>query len=224
MYIIIAGGGLVGKGLAKNLHEGKHDVVIIDSSEEVCKSLYEATGAVTITGNATDLNILEEAGIDKADVCIGVLNNDSDNLAFSLLAKYKNIKQIQVQMIDPKYEDVYKSMGIEHIARATELLIDQLIVSIESPDLRKLIGFGDLELCIINVPLNSTISGKTVLEFRDIRGIPEDLNITCVYDGSKKDLILPNKNTIIKGNDRLFICGTRKNLIKTAKIINILEN
>ncbi len=220
MYILIAGGGLVGKGLAKTLHEAKHDVVIIDSCEAVCKDLYTSTGAVTITGSATDLNILEEAGVDKADVCIGVLDNDSDNLSFALLAKYKKIKQVQVQMIDPKYEDVYKSMGIEHIARATELLIDQLIVSIESPELRKLIGFGELELCILNVPKDSLISGLTVLQFKETRGIPEDLNITCIYDGDSKNLILPNKDTVIKGEDRLFICGTRKNLKKTAQIIN----
>ncbi len=53
MYILIAGGGLVGKGLAKSLHEAKHDVVIIDSCEDVCKDLYTSTGAVTITGSAT---------------------------------------------------------------------------------------------------------------------------------------------------------------------------
>ncbi|MGL1891163.1 MAG: TrkA family potassium uptake protein [Spirochaetaceae bacterium] len=220
MYILIAGGGLVGKGLAKTLTSGKHDVVIIDSNAEVCRELYSSTGAVTVTGSATDLNVLEDAGIDKADVCIGVLDNDSDNISFALLAKFKKIKQVQVQMIDPKYEDVYKSIGIEHIARATELLIDQLIVSIESPDLRKLIGFGELELCIINVPIGSIISDLSVIQFKEVKGIPEDLNITCIYDGDSGELILPNKDTIIKGNDRLFICGTRQNLKLTAKIIN----
>lgn len=220
MYILIAGGGLVGKGLADTLHRAKHDVVVIDSNEEVCRELYSATGAVTVTGSPTDLNVLEEAGIDKADVCIGVLDNDSDNISFALLAKFKKVKQIQVQMNDPKYEDVYKSIGIEHIARATELLIDQLIVSIESPELRKLIGFGELELCILNVPMDSAISGLSVIQFKDYKGIPQELNITCIYDGAMGELILPNKDTVIKGNDRLFICGTRKNLKKAAKIIN----
>ena len=220
MYILIAGGGLVGKGLAKTLHSSKHDVVIIDSNAEVCRDVYAATGAVTITGSPTDLDVLEEAGIDKADVCIGVLENDSDNISFALLAKYKNVGQIQVQMTDPKYEDVYKSIGIEHIARATELLIDQLIVSIESPELRKLIGFGELELCIINVPKGSDICNLSVLEFKEFKGIPKELNITCIYDGQKGELILPNKDTVIKGDDRLFICGTRKNLKKTAMVIN----
>lgn len=220
MYILIAGGGLVGKGLAKTLHGAKHDVVVIDSNEEVCRELYSATGAVTVTGSPTDLDVLEEAGIDRADVCIGVLENDSDNISFALLAKYKKVKQIQVQMNDPKYEDVYKSIGIEHIARATELLIDQLIVSIESPELRKLIGFGELELCILNVPTDSAIHGLSVIQFKDYKGIPQELNITCIYDGEKGELILPNKDTVIKGNDRLFICGTRKNLKKAAKIIN----
>lgn len=222
MYILIAGGSLVGRGLAKTLHESRHDVVIIEKDDELCREIYSTTGAVTVTGNATDLDTLEEAGIDRADVCIGVMDNDSDNLSFSLLAKYKKIKQVQVQMIDSKYEDVYKSIGIEHIARATDLLIDQLIVSIECPELRKLIGFGDLELCILNVPQRSIIENYTVLKFKDMKSIPNDLNITCIYDGNSGTLILPNKDTVIKGNDRLFICGTRKNLRITAQVINKL--
>ena len=50
MYIIIAGGGLIGRGLGKKLAENKHDVVIIDKDIETCESIYEEIGAVTING------------------------------------------------------------------------------------------------------------------------------------------------------------------------------
>lgn len=220
MYIIVAGGGLVGKGLAKTLAEAKHDVVVIDQKTEVCEDIYTTTGSITITGNATDIHVLENAGIHKADVAIGALGNDADNMAFSLLAKHHNVKQVCVRMTDSKYEAVYRSIGVENIARATELLIDQIIVSIESPELRKLIGFGDLELCIINVPEESQISGKSVLEFRDTKGVPQDINITCLYEGKTGELVLPNKDTRIMAGDRMFICGNRKNLKKTANILH----
>ncbi len=63
MYILIAGGGFVGKGLARRLVEHKHDVVLIDRDADVCKDIYARHGAVTVTGNATDIDVLESAGI-----------------------------------------------------------------------------------------------------------------------------------------------------------------
>ena len=157
-----AGGGIIGTALAKRLMQHKHDVVIINSDQSVCEEIYAKYGTVTINGKATDLDVLESTKIDKCDATVAVLKNDADNLAFSLLAKHFNVKQTLVRMNDPKYENVYKIAGVTNIARATELLIDQLMVNIESPDLRKVIGVGNIDICIVNVPENSRCDGQTI--------------------------------------------------------------
>ncbi len=55
MYIIIAGVGFIGKTLAKQLVEQKHDVVVIESVIETCEEIYAKYAAVTLHGNLTDL-------------------------------------------------------------------------------------------------------------------------------------------------------------------------
>lgn len=55
MYTIIAGVGFIGKTLAKQLVEQKHDVVVIESVIETCEEIYAKYGAVTLHGNLTDL-------------------------------------------------------------------------------------------------------------------------------------------------------------------------
>ena len=40
MYIVVAGGGMVGGRLVRRLLEKRHDVVIVDTSREVCNKLY----------------------------------------------------------------------------------------------------------------------------------------------------------------------------------------
>ena len=86
MYIIIGGGGFIGKGITKELVELRHDVVVIDKDSEACEDIYAKYGAVTIQGNASDLETLESAGIDKCEIAIAAMSNDSDNLTFALLA------------------------------------------------------------------------------------------------------------------------------------------
>ena len=159
MYIIIAGGGLIGRGLTQRLVENKHDVIVIDTDPRVCEDIYANYGAVTINGNAGDIHVLESARIEKCDVAASVMRNDADNLAFVLLARHFKVPQVLVRMSDPKYEEVYKTVEVSQIARATDLLIDQLMVSIESPDLRKVIGIGDLEICIVNIPEDVRCAG-----------------------------------------------------------------
>ena len=67
MYIVIAGAGLVGRGLARRLTEGKHDVTVIDANREVCEEVYARLGTPTIHGEATSIAVLEEAELGRAD-------------------------------------------------------------------------------------------------------------------------------------------------------------
>ena len=86
MYVVVAGGGIVGKGLAMRLNEARHDVVVIDIDSRVCEDLYARYGLETVNGSATSIDVLEAAGLRKADVAVAAMRNDADILAFPLLA------------------------------------------------------------------------------------------------------------------------------------------
>jgi len=58
MYIVIAGAGLVGQGLAQRLVEARHDVVVVDADKAVCEEL-ASRGALALHGAATNVDLLE---------------------------------------------------------------------------------------------------------------------------------------------------------------------
>src|SRR6056297_81888 len=136
MYIVIAGGGVVGRNLVKQL-VGKHDIVVIDLDKEVCERIYSEYGAISIQGNATKINTLKEAGLEKADIAVGVMSNDADNLAFSLLANNFGVERIMVRMRDPEYKSAYQLAGATTIAGVIDLMVEELILDIEQPEVRK---------------------------------------------------------------------------------------
>ena len=219
MYVVIAGGGLIGRGLAQKLANQKHEVVVIDQNPEVCEDIYAKFGAITINGNSTDIDILESAGIDHCDIAVATMKDDSDNLAFSLLAKDYNVKQIVVKMNDQKYERIYKAVGVKNISRGTELLIDQILLSIESPGLRTVISLGSIEISVFIIPSKAACVGKTVAEVVNQNGFPRKLVITCVYDDDKDEFSIPRGDTILNAHDRVFLCGVRKNMEKAIKFL-----
>ena len=128
MYIIIAGAGLIGYQVTKELVENKHDVVIIDRESDVCESIYSETGAIAICGNATDINTLEEAGANKADALLCLMRSAADNIACSLLAKSLKIPNIIARLRNPRYEGAYKLAGVTTIVRMADLLVNQIMM------------------------------------------------------------------------------------------------
>ncbi|MHC4143965.1 MAG: potassium channel family protein [Planctomycetota bacterium] len=87
MYVLIAGGGMVGGGLIRRLLDNKHDVVLVEQQKEICDKLYAETGVVAINGSVTNIRALTDADIRKADVVVAATGSDADNLACAILAK-----------------------------------------------------------------------------------------------------------------------------------------
>jgi trk system potassium uptake protein TrkA len=79
--VIIAGGGRVGSQTAEILVDRGHDVTVIEHDEETVSELADEWMATIIHGDATDPGIIEQAGIDRADVIAGLTGQTGVNMA-----------------------------------------------------------------------------------------------------------------------------------------------
>jgi trk system potassium uptake protein TrkA len=220
MYILIAGGGIVGRNLTKKL-AANHDVVVIDLDSEVCKRIYSQYGAVSICGNATKIGILREAGIEKCDVAVGVMRNDADNLAFSILAKNYGVEDILVRMREPEYKSAYELAGATNIAGTMEMMVEKFVTDIEQPEIRKVVSLGDgkAEISIITLSENSRSSGKTISEITSNSEFPKKCVIAGIFNQDKDELIIPRGDKRIYSTNQVFLVGTRENIEKAANIL-----
>ncbi|MFC1489928.1 potassium channel family protein [Candidatus Latescibacterota bacterium] len=219
MYVIIGGGGLIGTGLVQQLTEQKHDVVLIDRDHGVCEEIYAKYGAITIEGNATDLETLENAGIERCDVAVATMKNDADNLAFAMLSKHHKVSQVIVRMNDPKYENVYKTVGVKNISRGAELLIGQIMFTIENPELRTIISFGEIEIDIFMIPEKGQCVGNSITNIVSQKGFPKNIIFSCVFVDSTHSFIIPKGDTVLGENDKVFICGKRTDIKEATKFL-----
>lgn len=220
MYIIIAGGGIVGRNLTKRL-VANHDVVVIDLEQDVCERIYSEYGAVSVCGNATQIHVLKDAGIEKCDVAVGVMRNDTDNLAFTVLAKNFGVEKILVRMRDPEYKNAYQIAGATNIGEVMEMMVDNFIIDIEEPRIRKVVSLGDgeAEVSLVTLPEDSSSSGKNVSEIVNSEGFPRDCVIAGIYDQEQDRLIIPRGDQEIYGNNQIFLVATRKNMEKAANYL-----
>jgi trk system potassium uptake protein TrkA len=218
IYIIIAGGGVLGRTLTRQLISN-HDVVVIDQQQEVCERIYSEYGAVSVCGNATQIHVLRDAGIEKCDVAIGAMHQDTDNLALTILAQNFEVDKILVRMRNAEYRNAYQLAGASYIGDEMDILIDKFITEIEEPNIRKVvsIGQGKVEVSILTVPEDSKASGLTVSGIANSQGFPEECVIAGIYDQNKDELIIPKGNKKIQEFNQIFLVATRKNMEKASR-------
>jgi trk system potassium uptake protein TrkA len=220
MYIIIAGGGIAGSNLTKNLVE-KHDVIVIEKEQSTAEKIYSRYGAVTVLGNATKIDVLKEAGIEKCDIAIAVMRNDADNLSFSLLAKNFGVEKILVRMREPEYESAYKMAGATNIAATMELIVDKFITDIEEPEVRKVASLGDgkAEVSILTIPPESRISGMKISEIVSQEKFPDGTVIAGIYDKKRDRFIVPRGNREIFAGNQVFLVASKEDMERAANFL-----
>jgi len=214
MYIIIAGTGVIGQQIAKVLISNNHDIVAIDLDAEVCEMMYAETGALTINGNATDLNVLKKAGANKADVIITLMHNAADNIACGLLAKSLGIPKIVARVRNPLYENAYKLAGFTSVLNAADLLVNDIIMEVEQPEVKKImsLGNGKANIYAVKIPSESKKIGMRIKDITQDKRFPNDCVFIGFYKEEQGDFLIPRGNHSLHEGDTVFLVSTNKHI------------
>jgi trk system potassium uptake protein TrkA len=110
LRVIIAGGGRVGFQTAIHLADRGDAVTIIEPDGETVDRIADEWIATIIQGDATNPDILEQAGIDRADVVAGLTGKSGVNLATCLAATELNPSVRTVARIEESDGDAYTEL------------------------------------------------------------------------------------------------------------------
>jgi trk system potassium uptake protein TrkA len=136
-YTIVVGCGRLGANLASRLSEDGESVVVIDMDKESFRKLSPSFSGITLVGDATFLNVLHEAEIERATTVVSVTNYDNTNILVAQYAKRMfGIEHVIARLYDPEKECVYQEFDIETIAPAILSIkeIDKLLSSSDEED------------------------------------------------------------------------------------------
>ena len=103
MRVIIAGVGNVGYHLAKLLCQEGQDITLIDQAQDKLKYAANQVDAATIKGNSTSFTVLEEAGVEEADLLIAVTNSEDANIATAIIAKHLGAKRTGARISNTEF-------------------------------------------------------------------------------------------------------------------------
>lgn len=224
MKIIIAGGGEVGFHLAKLLSYEEQDITLIDIDKQNLQFADNHLDIKTIRGNATAISVLKNAGVQNADLTIGVTSSQTDNLTISFIAKQLGSKRCISRISNTEYifnknEIKFTDLGVD------ELISPELLATTEIEQLASQSAFNDVfnfdsgELRLVGILLDSNVpfSGKSVSEIA--KSLPElpFIPIAIQRKGQQKTII-PRGDTTLESYDQIYFVTTNNGVEKLHEL------
>lgn len=204
-HIHLIGGGTVGRRITDRLEHRGDSVVVIEYDEEKSNRL-EADGYRVYHGDGTDLEILEDAGVGRADVVVVATADDDTNLLAAQLVRNRfDPGSVIARVNRPENEEPFQELGIKTVSRA-DATAQMLDSHIESPALTQwmeTIGQeGDVQEIAVQ---NPELVGSRVSELDG--HLPERV-LLCMI-GREGEAHLPDREETIESGDHVTVIGAR---------------
>jgi trk system potassium uptake protein TrkA len=202
MYVVIAGAGKVGWNLARELMAKGHEVTVIESERGRYLTVEQELEHAIQYGDATELWVLERAGINRADLTIAVTGDDEDNLLICQIAKEKYLcARIIARVNNPRNRQYFELLGIQPAVSATDLILRLIEHEVPSYGLVHLLDLRDEQLEIIEVEVGegAPAAGSRV---SDVELPDGSLIISVLRDGKG---FVPSSETVIDAGDEVLL-------------------
>ena len=226
MKIVIAGIGKFGDYLTRQLAKENNEITVIDINFTGKEALINNEDINNIEGNALDVKILEEAGVQNSDLLISSMKEDSENVMCALLARKLGVKNTIARIRRPEYIDslnmIKEPLGLSMIISPKQLTANQIAQTLSIPSAIETTSFFKGRIYVISLKLkeDSKYIGQS------IKDISQKLNgniIVCAIE-REDSVVIPNGETIIQAEDKIHITGTRKDINSFLRYGNLIQD
>lgn len=190
MYIIVAGGGEVGHHLSRALYKQGYEVLLLEKNRRRASQLSEEMGDQVMYGDACEVRVLAEAGIQRASVVVAATGDDEDNLVICQLAKnYFGVNRVLSVVRDPRHEALFFKLGIHETVCSTRFIFNLLEQEVECGEVLPIgaLNRGAIEVIEAEITDGSPVVGKTIGELN----LPPDTLISAVVRQGNSLLGIP---------------------------------
>jgi trk system potassium uptake protein TrkA len=202
MYVVIVGAGKVGWNLARELMAKDHEVTVVENNRPRYLTVSQELEHAIHYGDATELWVLDRAGINRADLVVAVTGDDEDNLLICQIAKEKYLcSRIIARVNNPRNRQYFELLGIHPAVSATDLILRLIEHEVPSYGLVHLLDLRDEQLEIIEVEVGAgaPADGRRVADV----DLPDGSLIISVLRGGTG--FVPKADSMIEAGDEVLL-------------------
>lgn len=202
--VVLMGGGVMSVWLCRALRDRNWSIRLFETDRERAEELARKLDGVTvIQDDPTDRTVFQEEKLARADVFVGLLNDDEVNIIGCVLAKTMGVPRVIAVVHRPTYLDLLYHIGVDRpfsprivAARAIETLLDdsplQLLASLAE---------GQVDAFLVRVSPTAEVNGKAL---REIKLTP---NWMVAAVRRQDEVWVPKADDSLQSGDTVLVIG-----------------
>lgn len=221
MKIVIAGAGAVGTHLSKLLSRDHQDCVLIDENADRLGDLDSRYDIMTLQGRTTSINTMKEAGVERADLFVGVTPDESRNMNACMIAHALGAKKTVARIdnfeyLDSQRKELFQQMGIDSLIFPEVLAAIDITNGLKMSWARQRIDIHGGALILLGIKLRESCE---ILNqpLRTLCGPEDPYHVVAIKRGD--DTLIPGGNDELHVNDIAYFMTTREYISYIRKIV-----
>ncbi|WP_050526320.1 Trk system potassium transporter TrkA [Pseudorhodobacter aquimaris] len=218
--VVIVGGGNVGLAVATALEarvERMRAKMIEKSRTRAEKAADALERTIVLNGDGMDIEILMEAGIDRADAVLCVTDDDKTNLLVAVRAKQAGCPMAIALVNDPTLVPLMDALDIDAFINPRATTVSSILRHIRHGRVRSIYSIGDAEAEVIEAQVLSTspLAGRAIREI----DFPEGVLVGAVMKGGK--VVKPTGDLRMEEGDVVAIFSMAKDVPEVGRLLQV---
>lgn len=222
MRIIIAGAGEVGFHLAKMMCDEKHDIYLIDSSQERLNYIQAHLDVFAVKGDASNIKTLKDNKASSCDLLIAATSSEETNMLICMTGKKLGAKTTIARIsnyehIDDSSKTFYQELGVDNIVSPVELAAEEIVRLVNQTAFTEDHEFegGKLTACGVSISQKSPLADKSVVETSFLNPNKDFKPFAILRKGQS---FMIQSDTVIQVNDIVYFVCTPNSINEVAKL------
>ena len=220
MKIVIVGAGAVGTHLSKLLSREHQDCVLIDDDEERLSTMSEYD-VMTYQASPTSIQALKDAGVEHADLFVGVTPEESINLNACILAHALGAKKTVARIdnyeyLSPEHQLFFKNLGVDSLIYPEVLAAIDITNGLKLSWVRQRWDVHDGALILLGIKLREAAE---ILNqpLRNLCGPDDPYHVVAIKRNG--DTLIPGGMDELRVNDLVYFMTTKEYIPYIRKIV-----
>ena len=220
MKIIIGGAGAVGTHLSKLLSKDHQDCVLIDDNIDRLSGLESRYDIMTLHGSPTSIQTLKDAGVEHADLFVGVTPDESVNMNACMIAHNLGAKKTVARIdnyeyLAPNLKTFFEQMGINSLIYPEVLVAKDITNGLKMSWVRQRWDVHGGALIMLGIKLRGTCELLNQ-PLRTLCGPDDPYHIVAIKRAD--ETLIPGGNDELRVNDIAYFMTTREYIPYIRKI------
>ncbi len=216
MYLIVVGAGRIGSSFIEMATSDGQDVVVIEQDDLRADEIADTYDCLVLNADATDTDVLEEAGIERADAVVSTTDDDAVNAMVMLLAQEFDVESLISVVRDPGHIPVFEKVGVTLVENPHQLIAEHLYHSVKHPAVEDFMHLeGDSEFIEIKPSPGAPITRQPLTEAPDAGAFPDGALVVAIVRNG--DVLTPAGDTTLEPGDLVTV------LVNESSLDEVLE-